>query len=766
MVVKRRIFALFSVLVLVIAPFLSIILTKGKKAEATVVKVADLPEATSGAGTLLCDFDGTLYILSGGSGNLYNFDPKTYSVSFISSAPVRASNPETHYIPVLSFYSSYTNSLHWYGKSVLIAKEVYIFAGGGIWWWRYAGSIDLVECAVIILRGSSYYNVLTFGGIKGGALTAEIIEGYDNTSIYTWTTVAYLPRPMKGVAVKYNPAGSGYVIIGGCDNTSYYSDIYIYENGQITKVADLPSPRAYAAAREINGKIYIFGGKNGSGFLADILEFDPATYAIRNVGALPSGRSHMAVATFAAGSGYSPQTYLIGGLTASGAVTDILLFAPPPPPPAAPTLSVSISGYNNAVLTWTSVAGATSYIVERSTDGVNFTQIAETSQTTYTDPNLSVGVTYYYRVKAKNESGTSPPSNVVSVTISPLSTPTLAGKLVNGAAYLWWQEVTGATSYVLEKSVDGTNFYQLVETDQLSYTDTGVSAGNTYYYRMRAKRDSQLSDYSNVVAIYVLYAPQLSGTLNGDRAELSWTTVERATSYLLERSLDGVNFSLLSELAATSYVDPGLQAGRTYWYRVQAKSGDNTSAYSNVVSLYVPRPAILRAYWPEGGLYVRVEWNRMDMPAPEGMAQLWRKDSQIGTWMPVKDLTGADLNSFVWDDTNVTASLNYAYQVRVYNPSSWQWSVVAETGWATGERPLAAPAGLRVVSRENGTATVTWKPVEGATSYQVQVSTDGGTTWQTSSVGGPPATVPRPCLVRVKAGTHARSQWSSVLTVN
>src|SRR5262249_43759878 len=62
---------------------------------------------------------------------------------------------------------------------------------------------------------------------------------------------------------------------------------------------------------------------------------------------------------------------------------------------------------------WTGVAGATGYKIERSLDGTNWDQIARVrvgNNDTYTDTGLSPDTTYYYRVRAVNAAGDSSPS--------------------------------------------------------------------------------------------------------------------------------------------------------------------------------------------------------------------------------------------------------------------------------------------------------------------------------------------------------------------
>ena len=63
----------------------------------------------------------------------------------------------------------------------------------------------------------------------------------------------------------------------------------------------------------------------------------------------------------------------------------------------------------NILLTWQGSLGATSYAVQRSTDGVNFSNIATVGLVAqYLDSLPGIGIMYYYQVAAINASGTSP----------------------------------------------------------------------------------------------------------------------------------------------------------------------------------------------------------------------------------------------------------------------------------------------------------------------------------------------------------------------
>lgn len=76
----------------------------------------------------------------------------------------------------------------------------------------------------------------------------------------------------------------------------------------------------------------------------------------------------------------------------------------------------------NILLTWSGSLGATSYQVQRSTDGVNFTNLASTGVVTqYIDPLPGVGIMYWYQVAGVNVTGTSTYSSIVQMVAAPPS---------------------------------------------------------------------------------------------------------------------------------------------------------------------------------------------------------------------------------------------------------------------------------------------------------------------------------------------------------
>lgn len=80
------------------------------------------------------------------------------------------------------------------------------------------------------------------------------------------------------------------------------------------------------------------------------------------------------------------------------------------------------------LLSWQGSIGATSYQIQRSLDGVNFTNLATTTAGQYVDPypSVAVGTQYFYQVAGINGAGTGPYSQIVSMVPAPPSELSLA----------------------------------------------------------------------------------------------------------------------------------------------------------------------------------------------------------------------------------------------------------------------------------------------------------------------------------------------------
>ena len=87
--------------------------------------------------------------------------------------------------------------------------------------------------------------------------------------------------------------------------------------------------------------------------------------------------------------------------------------------PSTPQTFYTSQGNRQVYLAWNIVLGSTSYSIQRSTDGVNYSIIASPSINNYLDTTVTAGTLYYYRVAATNGSGTGPYTNPQTIVPTP-----------------------------------------------------------------------------------------------------------------------------------------------------------------------------------------------------------------------------------------------------------------------------------------------------------------------------------------------------------
>lgn len=86
----------------------------------------------------------------------------------------------------------------------------------------------------------------------------------------------------------------------------------------------------------------------------------------------------------------------------------------------------------NILLTWQGSLGSDSYQIQRSIDGVNFSNLGTSLTNQYLDSYPGIGVKFYYQVAGVNVTGTSPYSSVVYAIAAPPSEMSLAELRLRG----------------------------------------------------------------------------------------------------------------------------------------------------------------------------------------------------------------------------------------------------------------------------------------------------------------------------------------------
>jgi autotransporter-associated beta strand protein len=283
-------------------------------------------------------------------------------------------------------------------------------------------------------------------------------------------------------------------------------------------------------------------------------------------------------------------------------------------PPAAPTgLTATAASGCEIDLTWTNnPTNATSIVIERSTDGVHFAQVGAVMQsaTNYADISLPTATTYYYEVVANNADGNSPFSNIAHASTQAAQPPAApsgltAASLATNQINLTWIDNSGnEDGFNLERSTNGGNYTTVgtVEAGATNYSDAGLAAGTTYFYRVQAFRSCWgNSAYSAPASTTTLLPPAPitpvglvavpgNGTIN-----LSWLTSSGAGSYNLKRGATSGAETNLVATVGTNYLDNTVVNGTTYYYVVSAVNAGGEGANSREIR--ATPLAFVTAYW-------------------------------------------------------------------------------------------------------------------------------------------------------------------------
>ena len=175
-------------------------------------------------------------------------------------------------------------------------------------------------------------------------------------------------------------------------------------------------------------------------------------------------------------------------------------------------LTLTNNGETKIDLTWTSVEGATRYIIYRKANDGEWKKVLTLGKdaTTYTSKDMLEG-TYAYQVKAARYDSVdrvmTEGSNEVVGIIGKVN-PTLTITEENGTSVtLAWDKVPGMKYYEVYRAKDGGAYRQVKRTTNTSVTSTSLKAGSTYTYKVRAfnlVNDTKVyTDFSNEVTYSV-----------------------------------------------------------------------------------------------------------------------------------------------------------------------------------------------------------------------------------------------------------------------
>jgi fibronectin type 3 domain-containing protein len=616
----------------------------------------------------------------------YTFRVRAFNGIGNSGYSNTASATTTNQVPILDFSNGFANSsslLTFNGTAKVNGTALQLTDGGT----NEAGSAFSTNVVDVTMFTSQFTFQLTSGSSTADGFTFTI-QGVANTALGpSGGGLGYGPDHTGGtggigssVAVKfdlYNNQGEG------VDSTGLYTD---------------------GAAPTNVGSIDLSGTgidlHSGDKFRVS-MSYDGTTLTVTETDTVTSKAATQSYtinisSTVGNNTAYVGFTAGTGGLTAT---QDILTWTYSPTSttvPAAPSnLTATAASGTEIDLTWTNNANnQTGFHIDRATDSAftqNLaTQSAGATATSFVDSGLSLGITYFYRVRATNAAGESPNSNTASAT-----TPTLPAAPTNAQVVkvttsevdlTWTNNATNATGIEVFRQ-KAANTFQLIASlsaTATSLNDTGLvtalSAGTAYTYHIDATNLAGPSTPASASVITITLAPtNLTATPGNNLVTLSWTAPTGAASYNVYRgtSAGGEGTTpIVTGITTTSYSDTTAVNGTTYFFKVTAVNGNaaplaNESAMSNEASA---TPALVAA--PAAPTNLAATNSSPPNTVKAQVSLTWTASTGATSYNVYRALTAngegaaplkTGLTSASFTDTGLTFGTTYFYKVTAVN---------------------------------------------------------------------------------------------------
>lgn len=275
---------------------------------------------------------------------------------------------------------------------------------------------------------------------------------------------------------------------------------------------------------------------------------------------------------------------------------------------AAPTPDLSVSSFqavsqtdSSVTLTWGANVNATGYAIYQSTDGSNYTLVANVpaGTTSYEVSNLASGTKYYFQIRAgitgSDGSMIYEKKSVAPVVLTSTKTAALAAvtvKSTKNTIKLSWKKVTGASGYQVYQYSDDEDEYVHIATlsgaSKKSYTVRRLKNAKAYKFKVRSyKTVDNKKVYSQFTSIvYAATSPtnvtKLWYRSKKNSVTLSWAKVKGASGYIIYRydSASG-KYKKIKTVKTNKYTNKKLKANKKYIYKVKAYKTYKKKSYNS-----------------------------------------------------------------------------------------------------------------------------------------------------------------------------------------
>jgi fibronectin type 3 domain-containing protein len=302
----------------------------------------------------------------------------------------------------------------------------------------------------------------------------------------------------------------------------------------------------------------------------------------------------------------------------------------------------------------------------------------------------------------------------------------------SGQIVLGWTASDGlAARFHIERQNGAGGFTKIaaVTAPANVYTDSGVTMGIAYQYKVRAENDYGFSSYSAVVTATVpgatLAPPSNVQAIPASQTQinLTWSTAKTiAAKFHIERRSGATGaYAEITVVpnTATSYQDTTVQPSTAYTYRMRSEGASGAlSAYSSEVSATTPvvplPPAPTLQATEASASQVHLTWSTT---ATGIVAFSVERRTTTGAYSQISQPTS---NSTSLEDPDLTGSTTYLYRMRVQTNAGL--SPYSNEVTVTTLQPLpAAPTNLQAIATSSDQVNLIWtNNAPGATVIRVE----------------------------------------------
>jgi len=314
-----------------------------------------------------------------------------------------------------------------------------------------------------------------------------------------------------------------------------------------------------------------------------------------------------------------------------------------------------------------------------------------------------------------------------------------------------WDAVGDAEYYIIYKALDTPESFKVISTRVvgLSYSDTPVSSGRTFYYRVAAGTGNKWSDPGAEVRGFALKGAPVSPdsfTIAGNeigQVTLNWSNVINADSYNIYRCdvKYGTYVKINAEaVESLSYTDTDVIADKKYYYKIIAVNEYGEGVASEIISGTAlqqvpewPDPVSISASDQTFGEKVVVEWPEAQYASNYAVYRAPDNEGVPGEFA----LIAENVTGLVYEDRDTTLEgdpdhpVLYYYTVVAVSSGGQADSGVWDTGGVNKLIPAVVnpPTTVTASKGKTNVITVTWSEVSDANGgYSVYRSTSSSFT--------------------------------------